>query len=100
MAIKISKTKERLYILDFPQVRPVLDYLNFVGSHKQSFQSENVAQILHPILVEFTFFRFRIEAILLKALEDFFNLSAVSSCIGRVNKNIIKIDDHADIQHI
>jgi len=47
--IKISKTKKRLHILNLPQVGPVLDDLNLVGSHIQSFGSENVAKILHPI---------------------------------------------------
>ena len=43
---------------------------------------------------------FCIEAILLKVLEDFFNLFVVSSCIGGINENVVEIDDHTDIQHI
>ena len=101
MAVEISKTKEGLYILDFPRIRPVLNHLNnLVGSHKQSFRSEYVAQILDPILVEFAFLRLCIEAILPKALEDFFNLFAVSSCVGGINEDIVKVDDYADVQHI
>ena len=32
-SVEVSKTKKRLYILDFLRFRPILDGLNFGGGH-------------------------------------------------------------------
>ena len=50
--------------------------------------------------MKFTFLGFCIEAILLKALEDFLDLLAVNSFVGRVNENVIQLFNHTNIQHV
>jgi len=95
--IKISKTKKRLHILNLPRVGPVLDDLNLVGSHKQFFRSENVTEILHPIFMKFAFLGFRIQTVLPQASEDFLDLLAVSSSVGRVNEDVVQIDNNTNV---
>jgi len=92
-----SKVLERLHILNLPRVGPVLDDLNLVRSHKQSFGSENVAQILHPIFMKFVFLRFRLQTMLLQVSEDLLDLLAMSSSVGRINEDVVQIDNNTKV---
>ena len=76
---------------------PILDDLDFVGSHEQAFRRQDVTKVLNLLLVKLALFRLGVKPMLPKASEHFFNLSGVSSFIGRVNENVVQVDNHADI---
>src|SRR6266481_4820335 len=53
--VKIGESKEGLNILDFPWFRPILNNLNFVRSHCESFGRQHISKVFAGSDVELTF---------------------------------------------
>jgi len=89
-----------LNVLDFPWFWPLLDGLYLVGSHREAGRRQNVTEIFNAFAIELALLGFSIQSVFPQAAEDFFNLFMVSGLIGRIDKNIVKIYDNANVQHV
>jgi len=87
-------------VLDVLQFGPLLNGLYFVGGHRETSRRQDVAEIFDAFTVELTFLWFGIQPVLPESPEDLLDLFMVSSFIGRINENIVKVDDNTNVQHI
>ena len=55
MMVEVGKTEEGLEILDFPWFQPVLNDLDFVWGHGETFQGQHVFKIFERSGMELTF---------------------------------------------
>jgi len=85
-----------LNVLDLPQFRPLLNGLYFVGGHRETGGRQDVAEISTLL----SFLWFGIQPVLPELAEDLLDLFMVSSFIGRINENIVEVDDNTNVQHI
>ena len=97
-AVEVSETQEGLNVLDFLWFRPILDSLDFSGRHLQTICGEDKAEVLDRVDREKTFIRADIKSVLSEASEYFSNVFFVFFGIVRVNEDVVKIDDNADIK--
>jgi len=98
--VEICKTEEGLNVLDLLQFGPLLNGLYFVGGLGETGRRQDVAKIFDTFAVELTFLWFGIQPMLPELAEDLLDLFMVSSFIGRINENIVKVDDDTNVQHI
>ena len=54
-AVEIGKTQEQLNILDFPRFGPILDDFDLIIVHSESAWGQDIAKILHCVLVKGAF---------------------------------------------
>ena len=99
LMLEVCKAKEWLYILYLSWFGPILDNLYFVSSHGKAFRRQDVAQVFDSVAVELTFLGLSIQPFP-ELLEYFFNLVMVSGFIRRVDKNIVKVDNNTNIEHV
>ena len=92
--VEVCKAEEMLHL---SWLGPISDDLHFVSGHSKAFGRQ---EVFDSIVVELAFLGLSIQAVLLKSSEYFFNLLMVSGFIGRVDKDIIKVDNHTNIEHI
>ena len=55
LAVEIGKTQERLHVLDFPWLGPILDDFDLVIVHSESAWSQDIAKILDHVLMKGAF---------------------------------------------
>ena len=77
-----------------------MDNLYFVGGHYKAFGRQDVAKVFDSVTVKLAFLRLSIQPVHPKSLEYFFNLLMVSKLIRKVDKNIVKVDNYTNIEHI
>ena len=87
-------------ILDFLELQPVLDNLNFVIGHSKARRRKDISQILYWLGVKFAFFSFSIKASLAKMLEYFLNMLVMFRHVIWVDEYIIQIDHNTNIQRV
>ena len=97
---KVSKTQEKLNILDFLGLWPVLNNLYFVVRHSEARRRKNISQILYWLRVEFIFLYFGIKTSLAETLEYFLNMLVMFRHVIWVDEYIIQIDHDIDIQKV
>jgi hypothetical protein len=73
--IKISKTEERLNVLDFLWFRPVLYDFDFGRIHLKSVGSNHMTEIINRFQVEITFLAICIQTVLMESFKDFGDVS-------------------------
>ena len=69
--IKIGEAEERLDVLHFSWLGPVVDDIDFILSHRQASGREAIAQVLSGVRMEFAFLGFRVKTVLAQAAQDF-----------------------------
>jgi len=72
--VEVGKSEERLNISNFPRFRPILNNLNFVGSHHKAFGRQHVSEVLAGSDVKFAFVCMGEKIISAKTAENFRNV--------------------------
>ncbi|KIN96382.1 hypothetical protein M404DRAFT_163296 [Pisolithus tinctorius Marx 270] len=85
-SVEVCKAKEELDVLHLPQLRPVMDCLNFLSGHGETGGRENVAKVLDGVRVELALLWLGIETMLSKAAEYLFY--------------VIMVYHNADMEHV
>src|SRR6266481_9923849 len=55
VTVKVCETEEGLSVFDFLWFRPILNDLNFVGSHCESFRRQHISEVFTGSDMELTF---------------------------------------------
>ena len=98
VTVGVSKAQKRLYFLNFLQLRPILDDLDFCFVHLQAIGADDEAQEVHGSDAEFTFVDFGIQVVGAKAVEHFLYVSSMIGGVFRVNEYVVQIDYYTYIQ--
>jgi hypothetical protein len=99
-SVEIGEAEERLNILDFSRLRPILDDLDFIFGHFDTMFVDNVSEIFHFVLVEFAFVTTGIKSMLAKSFKDFDDMSFVFFGGVGVHKDVVEIDEDRDVEHV
>ena len=67
MSVEVGKSKERLDVFDFSWFGPLMDGLDFVFSHCETFGLQYITEEFDCVFVPFTFAGFSIESVFSKA---------------------------------
>jgi hypothetical protein len=84
-AVEIGEAEEGLNVFDFLWFQPIKNGLHFVFSHVESVGGKNVSEVFHTVPVEFAFPSVGVQAMLLKPVEDFFDVIFVLGHVVRVD---------------
>jgi hypothetical protein len=77
-----------------------LDHLDLVGRHGESVQGEDIAKVLGVVGVELALFWLSIEAMFPEVPEDFLHMLAMVRIVIRIDEDVVKIYDDANIEEI
>ena len=83
MSIEISKTQEGLYIFNFLWFRPILNDLDFSGTHLESLRSDDMTEVFNGFRMETTFLTISIKTMFSELSEDFGNMSIMVVLVSR-----------------
>jgi hypothetical protein len=98
--IEVGKAKERLYILHFSECGPLEDGIDLVRGHMKTFGGEHKTKILDCILVELTFVRPDVQAVLLESAKDFFYVLPVRGEVVGEDEDVVQIDNDTVVEEI
>ncbi len=87
--VKISEAEEGLNILHFPQLGPILNYLNFCLVHGESLRRQNVLKVLYSLRVKLTFVGMGKKPVLAKALEHFLDMLVMICRVIGINEDVV-----------
>ena len=96
--VEVCETKEGLHVADLSGFRPVRNGLYLLLVHGESVGGHDVSEIFHSIGVEFALVCSGEQIVLSESSKDFLDMFCMISGVFGVYKDIVKIDDHADIQ--
>jgi hypothetical protein len=93
--IEICKSEEGLKILNLPRFWPVYDSLYFLIRHSKAIWRQNeITKVLHGRGMEFAFFGFGIELMLVEASKYFLDVILMGCEVLGIYKDVIQIDDN------
>ena len=98
--IEVGEAKEGLNVLNFLQLRPIENCLDFVSGHGEPRQGEDISEVFDGCQMPLALLQIEIKSVSTEALEDFPDLLAMSGGVGGVDQYVVEIDHDTHIQHI
>ena len=98
--VEICKTKEGLYVFDFPRLGPFLYRLDLSGVHHESGRRQYISEVFDGVLVKGTFICTGIKSVISESSEYFADMFPMVDEIVGVDQNVVQIDENAYVQEI
>ena len=99
-AVKIGEAKEGLNVLDFLQLGPIENCLDFVAGHREPRWGEDVSKVFNSLQVPFTFLRLEAKSVGMEMSEDILDVLVMRGKVRGVDEGVVKVDHNAHIQHV
>src|SRR5882672_9712712 len=100
MTVKFGETEEGLNVLDFLGFGPILDNLDLVQGHGEAFGRQHISKVFSGSDMEFAFVCMGKKSISAELSEYFPDMGFVLGNVGRVDENVIQVDDDNYVNHI